>query len=167
MESTGEMELALQYYELSEDYLSLVRVYSYCDNLEKVTIHKWRLQFFGENVDHFFTPMVHQFCLQPSTPPSPCHVGPPTLEASYPGGPLSTVWWNGILRRHFLISWESRGNCETNVWANFLSNFSLVFDTLLNSKPISPYRRFYQFVNPRKKLSWRHPLSAWGSLCNL
>jgi intraflagellar transport protein 140 len=40
MESTGEMELALQYYELSEDYLSLVRVYSYCDNLEKVTIHK-------------------------------------------------------------------------------------------------------------------------------
>ena len=35
MESTGEMELALQYYELSEDYLSLVRVYSYCDNLEK------------------------------------------------------------------------------------------------------------------------------------
>ena len=35
MESTGEMELALQYYELAEDFLSLVRVYSYCDNLEK------------------------------------------------------------------------------------------------------------------------------------
>ena len=35
MESTGEMELALQYYEMAEDYLSLVRVYSYCDNLEK------------------------------------------------------------------------------------------------------------------------------------
>ena len=35
MESTGEMELALQYYELAEDYLSLVRVYCYCDNLEK------------------------------------------------------------------------------------------------------------------------------------
>ena len=35
MESTGEMELALQYYELAQDYLSLVRVYSYCDNLEK------------------------------------------------------------------------------------------------------------------------------------
>lgn len=35
MESTGEMELALQYYELAEDYLSLVRVHSYCDNLEK------------------------------------------------------------------------------------------------------------------------------------
>lgn len=33
MESTGEMELALQYYKLAEDYLSLVRVYSYCDNL--------------------------------------------------------------------------------------------------------------------------------------
>ena len=52
MESTGEMELALQYYELSEDYLSLVRVYSYCDNLEKVTIHKWRQQYFwGKKVD--------------------------------------------------------------------------------------------------------------------
>ena len=35
MESTGEMELALQYYELAEDFLSLVRVYCYCDNLEK------------------------------------------------------------------------------------------------------------------------------------
>ena len=35
MESTGEMELALQYYELAEDYLSLVRVYCYCDNLQK------------------------------------------------------------------------------------------------------------------------------------
>ena len=48
MESTGEMELALQYYELSEDYLSLVRVYSYCDNLEKVSIHKWRRKYFKE-----------------------------------------------------------------------------------------------------------------------
>ena len=52
MESTGEMELALQYYELSEDYLSLVRVYSYCDNLEKVTIHKWRQQFLSKVWPH-------------------------------------------------------------------------------------------------------------------
>ena len=29
------MELALQYYELAEDYLSLVRVHCYCENLEK------------------------------------------------------------------------------------------------------------------------------------
>ncbi len=35
LESAGEMELALQYYELAEDYLSLVRVHCYCDNLEK------------------------------------------------------------------------------------------------------------------------------------
>ena len=35
MESTGEMELALQYYEDAEDYLSLVRVYSYCEKLDK------------------------------------------------------------------------------------------------------------------------------------
>ena len=61
MESTGEMELALQYYELSEDYLSLVRVYSYCDNLEKVAIHKWSQQYFLEKkltppskFNHFF-----------------------------------------------------------------------------------------------------------------
>jgi hypothetical protein len=33
MESTGEMELALQYYENAGDYLSLVRVHCYCDNL--------------------------------------------------------------------------------------------------------------------------------------
>uniref|UniRef100_T1IR84 Uncharacterized protein n=1 Tax=Strigamia maritima TaxID=126957 RepID=T1IR84_STRMM len=35
MESTGEMEIALQYYEQAQDYLSLVRVYCYCNNLEK------------------------------------------------------------------------------------------------------------------------------------
>ena len=35
MESTGEMELALQYYEMAGDYLSLVRVHCYCDNLDK------------------------------------------------------------------------------------------------------------------------------------
>ena len=71
MESTGEMELALQYYELSEDYLSLVRVYSYCDNLEKVTIHKWRHQYFRKKswplppkFNHFFTPKHHLFWSQ-------------------------------------------------------------------------------------------------------
>ena len=35
MESTGEMETALHFYTLAKDYLSLVRVYCYCDNLEK------------------------------------------------------------------------------------------------------------------------------------
>ena len=35
MESTGEMEAALHFYTLAKDYLSLVRVYCYCDNLEK------------------------------------------------------------------------------------------------------------------------------------
>jgi intraflagellar transport protein 140 len=35
MESTGEMELALNYYETAGDYLSLVRVHCYCDNLDK------------------------------------------------------------------------------------------------------------------------------------
>ena len=36
MESTGEMDTALVNYELSQDYLSLVRVYCYCGNFEKV-----------------------------------------------------------------------------------------------------------------------------------
>ena len=35
MESTGEMETALHFYTLAKDHLSLVRVYCYCDNLEK------------------------------------------------------------------------------------------------------------------------------------
>ncbi|CAB4055646.1 IFT140 [Lepeophtheirus salmonis] len=37
MESTGEMEIALQYYDLADDYLSLVRVYCYCEDLEKAS----------------------------------------------------------------------------------------------------------------------------------
>lgn len=36
MESAGEMEAALQFYELAQDYLSLVRVQCYCGNLDKV-----------------------------------------------------------------------------------------------------------------------------------
>ena len=36
MESTSEMETALQFYEAARDNLSLVRVYCYCGNLEKV-----------------------------------------------------------------------------------------------------------------------------------
>ena len=36
MESTSEMEVALQFYEAARDNLSLVRVYCYCGNLEKV-----------------------------------------------------------------------------------------------------------------------------------
>ena len=35
MESTGEMESALHFYTLAKDYLSLVRVHCYCDNLDK------------------------------------------------------------------------------------------------------------------------------------
>jgi hypothetical protein len=31
------METALQFYTLAKDYLSLVRVFCYCDNLDKVT----------------------------------------------------------------------------------------------------------------------------------
>ena len=38
MESLGEMEAALQFYEMAQDYLSLVRVYCYCSNMEKVGI---------------------------------------------------------------------------------------------------------------------------------
>ena len=37
MESAGEMEAALQFYEAAQDYLSLVRVYCYCGNLDKVS----------------------------------------------------------------------------------------------------------------------------------
>lgn len=36
MESTGDMENALQYYENAQDYLSLVRVYCYCGQMDKV-----------------------------------------------------------------------------------------------------------------------------------
>ncbi|XP_076028823.1 intraflagellar transport protein rempA [Oratosquilla oratoria] len=35
LESTGEMETALQFYEAAGDHLSLVRVYCYCNNLQK------------------------------------------------------------------------------------------------------------------------------------
>ncbi|XP_077980431.1 intraflagellar transport protein 140 homolog [Glandiceps talaboti] len=35
MESTGEMETALQFYEAAQDYLSLCRVYCYCGNTDK------------------------------------------------------------------------------------------------------------------------------------
>ena len=35
MESAGEMESALQFYEAAKDQLSLVRVYCYCGNLDK------------------------------------------------------------------------------------------------------------------------------------
>ncbi|XP_070580461.1 intraflagellar transport protein 140 homolog isoform X2 [Ptychodera flava] len=35
MESTGEMETALQFYEAAQDYLSLCRVYCYCGNMDK------------------------------------------------------------------------------------------------------------------------------------
>ena len=38
MESLGEMDTALQFYELSQDFLSLVRVYCYCSNMEKVSL---------------------------------------------------------------------------------------------------------------------------------
>ncbi|XP_050709384.1 intraflagellar transport protein 140 homolog [Eriocheir sinensis] len=35
LESTSEMETALQFYEAAHDHLSLVRVYCYCNNLQK------------------------------------------------------------------------------------------------------------------------------------
>lgn len=37
MESTGDMDTALQYYEKAKDILSLVRVYCYCGELIKVS----------------------------------------------------------------------------------------------------------------------------------
>ena len=36
MESTAEMETALQFYQAAQDILSLVRVYCYCNNMDKV-----------------------------------------------------------------------------------------------------------------------------------
>ena len=41
MESMGEMDAALQFYEMAQDYLSLVRVYCYCGNMDKVILHLW------------------------------------------------------------------------------------------------------------------------------
>ncbi|KAK3579473.1 hypothetical protein CHS0354_028282 [Potamilus streckersoni] len=37
MESTGETDSALQYYEMAQDYLSLVRVHCYCNNMDKAS----------------------------------------------------------------------------------------------------------------------------------
>ncbi|OWF41021.1 intraflagellar transport protein 140 homolog [Mizuhopecten yessoensis] len=37
MESTGEMDAALQYYETAQDFLSLVRVYCYCGKMDKAS----------------------------------------------------------------------------------------------------------------------------------
>ena len=36
MESNSEMDVALKYYEAANDILSLVRVYCFCGNIEKV-----------------------------------------------------------------------------------------------------------------------------------
>ena len=44
MESTSEMETALQFYEAARDNLSLVRVYCYCGNLEKVSFYRLSVQ---------------------------------------------------------------------------------------------------------------------------
>lgn len=38
MESVGDMETAIQYYEKAEDNFSLVRVYSFCDKIDKVPV---------------------------------------------------------------------------------------------------------------------------------
>ena len=38
MESIGEMEAALQFYESAQDNLSLVRVNCYCGNVGKVKV---------------------------------------------------------------------------------------------------------------------------------
>ena len=46
MESTGDMETAIQYYETSQDFFSLVRVNCYCGDMEKVSS-------LFENVDIF------------------------------------------------------------------------------------------------------------------
>lgn len=59
MESTSEMETALQFYEAARDNLSLVRVYCYCGNLEKVSCAcRIRLQSIsakrGTNVGFYF-----------------------------------------------------------------------------------------------------------------
>ena len=48
MESMGEMEAALQFYEMAQDFLSLVRVYCYCSNMDKV-----RLSLVTASVSHF------------------------------------------------------------------------------------------------------------------
>ncbi|XP_076446737.1 intraflagellar transport protein 140 homolog [Babylonia areolata] len=37
MESTGDMETAIQYYETSQDFFSLVRVYCYCGDMDKAS----------------------------------------------------------------------------------------------------------------------------------
>ncbi|GFS01827.1 intraflagellar transport protein 140 homolog [Elysia marginata] len=37
MESTGDMETAIQFYETAQDFFSLVRVYCYCSNMEKAS----------------------------------------------------------------------------------------------------------------------------------
>jgi hypothetical protein len=38
LESTSDMEAALKYYELAQDYLSLVRIHCYHDNIQKVSM---------------------------------------------------------------------------------------------------------------------------------
>lgn len=36
MESSGELDVAMKYYEASQDYLSLVRVYCFKNDIQKV-----------------------------------------------------------------------------------------------------------------------------------
>lgn len=61
MESLGEMDTALQFYEMARDYLSLVRVYCYCGNMDKVCLCfllvKFMLYFF------LFLPFIYKLKL--------------------------------------------------------------------------------------------------------
>ena len=52
MESTSEMNTALQFYESAQDVLSLVRVYCYCAQIEKVLL--FTLLRHESCVSHYF-----------------------------------------------------------------------------------------------------------------
>ena len=60
MESTSEMETALQFYEAARDNLSLVRVYCYCGNLEKVSSPHTRAKLQSA------TKLIYTLCLNNS-----------------------------------------------------------------------------------------------------
>lgn len=57
MESSGQLDIAMKYYEEAHDYLSLVRVYCFRDDIQKV--HSW---LFIYSLPHaYISPFTHYF----------------------------------------------------------------------------------------------------------
>ena len=65
MESTGDMEAAIQFYETAQDFFSLVRVYCYCGDMEKVSTALLSSVYMPSLLQHPLLGMLrYSLCLQ-------------------------------------------------------------------------------------------------------